>query len=267
MSISVHRFSQATDGAVFAEGALPTEPLHKDVPTLVYWDICGLGEACRLALAFAVRGYDDVRIQAGRPDSAGYKSAWLAAKPGLVASGMAFANLPYYLDGPLKLTQSNAILRHIQRTSEAFASFDATTAAVVDMALDQLVDADNALTGYCYRGSPDSIGKLLAKMDSHLAAFELQLCNSNPSANASTRGAFVSRQEPSIADFKLYELVRKTRLIAQEMGGASAADPIARFERLQQHLAAVEALPAIRAYLDSVAYQARPLNNPTAHWM
>jgi glutathione S-transferase len=267
MSTHVTRLTQeAMNAAAYVEGAVPTEPLRAAHPTLVYWDICGLGEACRLALAFAVDGFDDVRLHPGDPGgSAGsYKAAWLAAKPVLAGCGMAFPNLPYYLAGSLKLTQSNAILRHIQRTSEKFA-FDDETKAEIDMSLDQLVDADNALTGYCYRGSPDSIHKILAKMDSHLAAFDLQLRNTNPDTSGSTE-AFVGRGQPSIADFKLYELVRKTRLIAQELGGASAADPIARYERLQQHFAAVEALPAIREYLDSAAYQARPLNNPTAHF-
>ena len=38
--------------------------------------------------------------------------------------GLPFPNLPYYIDGDLKLTQSNAILRHLGRKYKLYGSTD-----------------------------------------------------------------------------------------------------------------------------------------------
>ena len=48
-------------------------PVSSNRPTLVYWNIRGLAQACRLALEYSGEPYDDVRIEAGkefRPRSA-----------------------------------------------------------------------------------------------------------------------------------------------------------------------------------------------------
>ncbi|XP_027487668.1 glutathione S-transferase Mu 1-like [Corapipo altera] len=78
---------------------------------LGYWDIRGLAHAIRLLLEYTETPYEDKLYSCGEaPDYD--KSQWINEKEKL---GLDFPNLPYFIDGPVRLTQSNAILRHIAR--------------------------------------------------------------------------------------------------------------------------------------------------------
>ncbi|KAM9691381.1 uncharacterized protein ACBT57_026405 isoform 2-T2 [Dama dama] len=78
---------------------------------LGYWDIRGLAHAIRLLLEYTDSNYEEKKYTMG--DAPDYdKSQWLNEKSKL---GLDFPNLPYLIDGTHKLTQSNAILRHIAR--------------------------------------------------------------------------------------------------------------------------------------------------------
>ena len=76
-------------------------------PVLCYWDIRGLAQPVRLLLAYTGTEYEDKLLSCGpAPDYD--KSCWFDNK---FSFGLDFPNLPYYIDGDVKLTQSNAILR------------------------------------------------------------------------------------------------------------------------------------------------------------
>ncbi len=78
-------------------------------PTLAYWDIRGLAEPIRLLLVYTGTEFEDKRFITG--DAPGFdKSCWFDNKFNF---GLDFPNLPFYIDGDVKLTQTNAILRHI----------------------------------------------------------------------------------------------------------------------------------------------------------
>jgi glutathione S-transferase len=80
--------------------------MASSVAILGYWDIRGLAEPVRLLLEHAGVDYEDRRINMTKP-------SWLEYKTSL---GYDFPNLPYYEEpGGVKLTQSNAILRHLGR--------------------------------------------------------------------------------------------------------------------------------------------------------
>ena len=51
-------------------------------------------------------------------------------------SGLDFPNLPYYMEGDLKLTQSNAILRHLARKHDLMGQTSAERARSVKGELD-----------------------------------------------------------------------------------------------------------------------------------
>ncbi|NWW81522.1 GSTM3 transferase, partial [Climacteris rufus] len=70
-----------------------------------------LAHAIRLLLEYTETPYEDKLYSCGEaPDYD--KSQWINEKEKL---GLDFPNLPYFIDGPTKLTQSNAILRYIAR--------------------------------------------------------------------------------------------------------------------------------------------------------
>merc|ERR1712243_294385 len=78
------------------------------IPVLCYWDIRGLAQPARLLLTYTGTEFDDKKLSCGpAPDFD--KSCWYDNKFSL---GLDFPNLPYYIDGDVKITQSNAILRH-----------------------------------------------------------------------------------------------------------------------------------------------------------
>ena len=71
--------------------------------------------------------YDDTVYHTGQPE-------WGAAKENN-AWDLDFPNLPYYVDGDVKLTQSNAILRHLGRQHGLY-GLDDNHASEIDMLLD-----------------------------------------------------------------------------------------------------------------------------------
>lgn len=71
--------------------------------TLCYWNIRGLGSSIRNLLRYVGADYQDVSVEfAGAPN---YRENWLKVKYTL---GLDFPNLPYLVDGDLKLTQVSA---------------------------------------------------------------------------------------------------------------------------------------------------------------
>ncbi|KAJ3227773.1 Glutathione S-transferase Mu 4 [Chytriomyces hyalinus] len=83
----------------------------KMVAVLAYWAIRGLAAPIRYLLEYTNTPYEDKHYSQG--DGPEFSRAeWMDEKPGLSAD-LPFANLPYFIDGSVKLTQSNAIIRYI----------------------------------------------------------------------------------------------------------------------------------------------------------
>ncbi|XP_022784603.1 glutathione S-transferase Mu 3-like isoform X2 [Stylophora pistillata] len=80
-------------------------------PILGYWNVRGLAEPIRYLMAYTGTKCEYCDYVTG--DAPDYdKSCWLSVKETL---GLPFPNLPYYIDGNVKLTQTLAIIRHIAR--------------------------------------------------------------------------------------------------------------------------------------------------------
>ena len=75
-------------------------------PTLAYWNIRGLAQPIRLVLVYAGVDFVDKRYESSE------RAVWLSDKPNL---GLDFPNIPYYIDGDLKISQSMAILKYLAR--------------------------------------------------------------------------------------------------------------------------------------------------------
>ena len=219
-------------------------------PTTVYWDICGLGQCPRYALEIAGVDYVDVRIDAGDAASPSYKALWLEeAKPKKIkGSGLLFPNLPYYLDGKVKLAQSNAILRHLGRTYGLMGD----AAHAVDVVLDQATDLDNSITGPCYRDFASLKVAFATTLPEKLDAW-VECLGDKP---------FMTGAAVTVGDLKIYEALRKIALICE----AHALKTLEPYPTLAAFVARVEAIPAMAAYLASPNFLARPLNNPHAQF-
>merc|ERR1711872_592073 len=100
-------------------------------PVLCYWDIRGLAQPIRLLLTYTGTDFEDKMLSCG-PAPGFDKSCWFDNKYSL---GLDFPNLPYYIDGDIKITQSNAILRYIARKNDLVGKNE-TEKAMVDMMAD-----------------------------------------------------------------------------------------------------------------------------------
>lgn len=78
-------------------------------PLLGYWDVRGLGNPIRYLLTHVGVDFEDKLYKCGPPPTFD-RSDYLKDKFNL---GLDFPNLPYYIDGDVKLTQSGAILRYL----------------------------------------------------------------------------------------------------------------------------------------------------------
>ena len=68
--------------------------------------------------------------------------------------GLRFPNLPYLLDGDLKLTETNAIMKYIaHKYGPQLLGGDATTIAKVEMVAGVVGDLKGTVTMPCYTGT------------------------------------------------------------------------------------------------------------------
>ena len=90
-------------------------------------NILQFGQPSRMLLHYTETKYDDTVYQIGQPE-------WGEDKEKNPLD-LDFPNLPYYVDGDVKLTQSNAILRHLGRQHGLY-GLDDNHASEIDMLLD-----------------------------------------------------------------------------------------------------------------------------------
>ena len=233
---------------VTSPDGVPSKPID-DKLTIIYWDICGLSQPLRLALALAGAGADyvDVRIDALDASSPQYKQVWFDAKD-RVGKAVPFPNLPYLLDGDVGLSQSNTCLKYIGRKYGLMGDDDTLT----DFVLDQATDFDGAVTGRCYRDIGSLKAWILDELPWHLEQWQTLLGGK----------AFLAGETCTIADAKLYETLRK--LIRIEADERVLTSTMAKFPIVLEYVARFEAQPRIKAYMESSAYMAAPMNNPHA---
>jgi glutathione S-transferase len=84
-------------------------------PILGYWSVRGLGAQIRYMLAYAnVDHAEELYAQTFDESAVGYerwnRDEWFSVK---FTKGLAFPNLPYFLDGDVKLVQASAIQRYV----------------------------------------------------------------------------------------------------------------------------------------------------------
>ena len=102
-----------------------------------------------MALAYAGEDYEDIVYNFGATEGA--DDHWGSQKFNLK---LAFPNLPWYTDDNVKLTQSNAIVRHIGRKYNLYGK-DKSEASKIDMLIDTASDIQNAIVKIIF--SPECV--------------------------------------------------------------------------------------------------------------
>lgn len=121
-------------------------------PILGYWDIRGMAQSIRYLLTYAEQHFEDKQYVCG-PAPTFNIEGWLADKFSL---GLDFPNLPYYIEGDVKLTQSGVILRYIARKH----GLEAKTAAELvrqELLFEEAGDIRRGYINICYNPNFESL--------------------------------------------------------------------------------------------------------------
>lgn len=213
---------------------------------LGYWAIRGLAQPIRLLLNYVGEEFVDNRYLQG--DGPQYSRAeWEKVKFTL---GLDFPNLPYYIDGDLKLTQSNTILRHLARKYNLYGDTEKEKAHV-DLMLDIIMDLRNAFVRLCYGNElNDSIrGQYIEQTKPTLESLEKYLGNKK----------FFVGDKVTVCDFHIYEMLDQHRLFEPKL--------LEDRPKLSAYLERFRELPDIKKYLESEKCLVRPINNKTAKFL
>jgi len=210
-----------------------------DKPALGYWDLRGLCEPIRLLLAYTGIDYEERTFGgASGPD-------WASVKPTL---GLDFPNLPHFIDGEIKLSQSTAILRHIARQHGLSGKSDEEMRRI-DLILDQSTDFKMGFARMCY--DPDFEKKkveFLNTLPQKLQEFEKFLGT----------GEWFAGGNISFVDFIMYETLDWMRYFNVES--------VVKCTNLLAFMRRFEKLPKIEEYMNSGGYKKRPIFAKMAVW-
>lgn len=211
-------------------------------PILGYWDIRGLAEPIRLLLNYTETDFKDERYELG--DAPEYSAkAWTSVKYTL---GLSFPNLPYYIDGDMKISQSNAILRHIARKHDLCGTSEEEK-VMVDVAENQLMDFRKKFTGLCYNQNFETLKEnYLNDVKPMIKQF----------AEFLGEKKFLTGDKITFVDFILYEIMDEHQIF-----DSTLLEP---HKNLKDFLKRIEELPTIAAYLKSDRFKPRPINNKMA---
>ncbi|KAK2175499.1 hypothetical protein NP493_728g01075 [Ridgeia piscesae] len=211
-------------------------------PVLGYWKIRGLAEPIRLMLHYVGEDFENKMYSVGpAPDFS--RDHWLNEKFKL---GLDFPNLPYYMDGDLKLTQSSAIAMHIARKHKLCGESEEERARV-DMILAETADLNTGFVRICYNPEFEKLKPpYVATLPDKLKQFEVVL-GDNP---------WFLGEKVTVVEFHVYELL--TKLVVLE---PKCLDNV---PKLKAFVDRFENLPEIKKYMESDAYEKLPMNNKGA---
>lgn len=209
-------------------------------PLLAYWSIRGLAQPIRLLLAYTGTEYEDKRYVVGPGFD---KSCWFDVKFTL---GLDFPNLPYYIDGDVKLTQSNAILRYIARKHNLIGTDD-NEKTRVDLMENEIGDFRNGWVRLCYSPNFDEL------KDDYIKAVPLQLSQFSKYLKDYK---WLAGENISFVDFILYEMLDQHLILIP--------DCLDSFPNLKTYCERFRSLEPIKSYMSSSEFITRPLNNPHA---
>lgn len=214
-------------------------------PIYGYWNCRGICEGIYYLFAYTKTDYEKVEYVTG--DGPEYnKDCWLSVKETL---GLSFPNLPYYIDGDLKLTQSLAIMRYIARKNDLCGKTeDERTQCdmIVQESLDFIMGFIKAT--YMCQNFEEDIKVYLKNIRVNVKRFADHL-GENP---------YIAGSNLTFADFILYEAMDQLCTLDSTV--------FDHHDNLKKYMKKISELPGLKEYLDSDTFKARPISNKMAKW-
>ena len=168
----------------------------------------------------------------------------MSVKPNL---GLDFPNLPYLVDGEVKITESHAIIRYISNKwgGADFSGKDPKDKAIVDMLLGVVSDIKGAATGHCYgSGDLEAVKKIGFDRMEAVSKF------------LGAKKFFVG-DYLTFVDFFIFEQI-------ELFAWASSNEFLTRYPNLAEFHKRIIGLPKFGEYYNSDRFMKRPFNNKIA---
>ncbi|CAF0798506.1 unnamed protein product [Didymodactylos carnosus] len=212
---------------------------------LGYWDIRGFVEPSRLLLHYTKTPFQNKLYRIGdAPDYS--REEWLKEKSTL---GLDFPNLPYLIDGDLKLSQSKAILCHLGRKCNLMGKTEHET-SMIEQLIDQADDLRRDLNNVCYRAiNFEAVKKTFCEttLPTHLKMYDDFLTKHGKK--------WLLGDQLTAADFQLFEYIDCCWLLSN--------DTWEEYPRVLKYMKEFREVPELKKYLDG-EHEKRPINGKTA---
>lgn len=206
-------------------------------PIVAYWDIRGLAEPIRYLLHFKGIKFEDKRYL-------NYDS-WQNDKYQL---NLDFPNLPYYIDGNVKLTQSTAILRYLARKHDLNGKTEEEKNRV-ELAEQQIIDFRTSMIRTCYNPDFENIkAEFVRNVPAQLKLFSAFLGDRK----------YLAGDDITYVDFMAYDTFDFYRLLIPTV--------LNDFPNLKAYEDRIENLPELQNYLQSSTYKTWPIFGPVAYF-
>jgi len=203
-------------------------------PTLGYWSLRGLAEPLRYVLHYTGTAFEDKQYDIVGEAPNYSREMWLADKPNL---GLEFPNLPYYIDGDLKLTETMAIAGHIARKHGLVGECEKDYVRL-DIATGIMQDVAREFAMLCYGADFET------KKSAYIDALPTRTEKLSKLLGA---GNYLCGDKIAFMDFVLFELLERLQSLVP--------DCISAHKNLVAFHARVLALPAIAKYRSSPSFK------------
>lgn len=210
---------------------------------LGYWKIRCLAQPIRLLLKYVGEEFEDIKYEmTDGPEFS--REEWTSVKYSL---GLEFPNLPYFIDGDVKLTQTSTILRYIAGKYDLLGKSTAEKLQC-DMMYEYGVDLRDDTVMICYDPQYETLNEAyFKKLKDKLAPFENYLRDGRP---------WFAAQTITMCDFLMYETLDQNLVM-----DAGCLDDYPKLKAFHKRF---EELPKIKEYMQSDRFMARPVNNKWA---
>ncbi|KAI6652811.1 Glutathione S-transferase mu 2 [Oopsacas minuta] len=219
--------------------------VNKVVRVLGYWKTRGIAQQIRLLLEYTNTPYEEILYKQGDPPEYD-KSDWFNVKYNL---GLDFPNLPYYIDGDYKLTESNAITRYIADKNDLVGK-SIEERGFVSMIENVLYDWHVAYWAVSYDQ------KYTQLLEKYLISIESKFIE--PIVKILNKNIWLAGDELTYVDFIFYEIIDTHFLLL----------PVLRekYPLFVGYANRFGELPAIKAYMTSSRFLKYPINSRYAGW-
>ena len=194
-------------------------------------------------LEHAGQSYDQEKYLAG-PAPTYDRSQWLDKKEKM---GLDFPNLPYYMDGDIKITESWAIMKQVARKNNLLPDDD--SAHLCDQAQGVISDFRMSFVMMCYRDNfAENKKNFFAALPAKLTRFDNYLGNNK----------WMSGEKLTFVDFAFCEILDQLQLMEK--------DVYDKYANVMEYLKNFMALPNIAKYRSSDRFRKFPCNGAMAKW-